>query len=243
MGFLNIFGSTHLEKGNKLANDKKFAEAIPHLVRAIELNQNPGFAAMKLAFCYQFMGKLSDAERAFGLAVELNPANVQGWIMRSIVQVWQGKLQDAAATARNGLRYAVTRTQELDCYLAVLQSLAVQIEAVGYHRCAGVRSAADYRRELDSNYQARGAIVREAQPVLDRCLGLAMESPDVHKFYALIDIYKYDLKNLVLHASELQRLDAAKYVEIRNEYLRCYGQELPSSNDVYKWVDWSRLDI
>ena len=54
---------------------------------------------MKLGLCYQSIGKLTDAEKSFGLAVQLNPANVQGWIMCSIVQSLQGRFWDAESTA------------------------------------------------------------------------------------------------------------------------------------------------
>ena len=229
MGIFNFSGGTALEKGNKLANKKRFSEAIPYLVQAVELNQQPAFAAKKLGLCYQFIGKLTDAEKSFELAVQLNPANVQGWVMCSVVQSLQGRFLDAETTAEQGLSYSVSENQELDCCLSILQALMMQIEAVGYHRCAGERPLIDYRSELDSFSSARIALVARTLPILDRCRRLAPSNPDLHRFNAFIALYDYDLTSLINSMQTLQRLYPSVCEELKVEFRRCYGREIPAT--------------
>ena len=226
MGIFNFSGSTALEKGNKLANKKRFAEAIPYLVQAVELNQQPAFAAMKLGLCYQFVGKLADAEKSFRLAVQLNPANVQGWIMCSIVQSLLGRFLDAEATAEQGLSYSVSENQEVDCCLAILQALMMQIEVVGYHRCVGKPPPIPYLPNLDTFSSARMALVARTLPILDRCRRLAPSNPNLHRFNAFIALYDYDFTSLINSMHTLQKLNPSVCEELKLECRRCYGREI-----------------
>lgn len=225
LGFLG--GKTALEKANELFNRNRLSDAIPHLVRAIELNQEPALTAAKLGTCYHHTGAWADAERAFFLAVRLNPANVQAWIMCSLAQTLQGKCADARVTARQGLGYAVAKNQELDCHLAILQSAAVETERVGYHRGPGARQSPEYRIELDTFRSARAKVLDEAKPVLARCLELAPENPNVHRFHALIAIYNAVPDEWTPHMAALQRLDFNLFQQLKEEFRRCYGREMP----------------
>jgi tetratricopeptide (TPR) repeat protein len=232
---MGLFGfmapKTYLETAENLYRSEHYAEAIPNYVRAIELNQRPAISALKLGLCYQFTNRFADAERAYALVVRLNPANVDGWKMCSIVQTFQGKFGEAKASAKQGLSYIVANDQELDCHFAFLQALAVQIESIGYHRCVGVVQVRDYCPELDSFRSDRIELVGEACPVLLRCLELAPRNPDVHRFHVLIAIYDYHPNDWVTHMSALQQVSPPLFEQLKGEFQRCYSRAMPMRNE------------
>src|SRR5208282_5607740 len=62
-----------LNYGSALSTRSKFAEAAPHFVRSYELK--PGWRAADFAgFAFQQSGDVSQAERWFSTALELNPS-------------------------------------------------------------------------------------------------------------------------------------------------------------------------
>jgi protein O-mannosyl-transferase len=83
-----------LNYGSALSARGKFADAIPHFVRSYELK--PGWRAADFAgFAYQQSADLSQADRWFTTALQLNPSLADGWFGLAQVHLQQHLPQQA----------------------------------------------------------------------------------------------------------------------------------------------------
>ncbi len=134
-----------LNYGSALSARGKFADAAPYFVRSYELK--PGWRAADFAgFAYQQAGDISQAERWFSTALQLDPTVATAWFGLGQVRLLQHRPQEAIPYLR--------------------KSLELQPEADGVHYEMGValeqvseRSAAieEYKTELQLHPYQSGA--------------------------------------------------------------------------------------
>lgn len=106
----------HLNLGAALSARGKYAEAAPHFVRSYELK--PGWRAADFAgFSYQNSGDLSQAERWFVRALEINPSLPDAWFAVGQIRLQQQRPAEAATYFQ--------------------KALAIQPDAEGYHYALG----------------------------------------------------------------------------------------------------------
>lgn len=92
-----------LNIGHEFAQREMYEEAIPHFIRAVELNESPALAHNNLGLCYVNTGRTDEAIAEFSKAIELDPARPHYAfnLATALVSVEQyGKALDAAKRAR-----------------------------------------------------------------------------------------------------------------------------------------------
>ena len=100
-----------LNYGAALSTREKYAEAAPHFARSYLLK--PGWRAADFAgFAYQKSGDLSQAERWYGLALQMNPTLAEAWFGLGQIRMEQQRPGEAAAF----LEKAIVNKPEADGY-------------------------------------------------------------------------------------------------------------------------------
>ncbi|MGA9510478.1 MAG: tetratricopeptide repeat protein [Candidatus Sulfotelmatobacter sp.] len=91
-----------LNYGSALSARGKFADAAPYFVRSYELK--PGWRAADFAgFAYQQAGDLSQAERWFTAALQMNPGLTAAWFGLGQVRLLEHRPEDAIAYLKTAL--------------------------------------------------------------------------------------------------------------------------------------------
>ena len=144
-----------LNYGSALSARGKFAEAAPHFARSYELK--PGWRAADFAgFAYQQSGDLSQAERWFRSALQLDPSLANAWFGLAQVSL----LQHLPKQAITNLRKALQLEPSADGYHYALGTALEQVS----QRSAAIE---EYQTELQLHpYQtgARKALERLQSP-------------------------------------------------------------------------------
>jgi tetratricopeptide (TPR) repeat protein len=144
-----------LNYGSALSARGKFTDAAPHFARSYELK--PGWRAADFAgFAYQQSGDLSQAERWFRTALQLDPALANAWFGLAQVSL----LQHLPEPAITYLKRALELEPSADGYHYALGTALEQV----WQRDAAIE---EYKTELQLHpYQtgARQALDREAFP-------------------------------------------------------------------------------
>jgi len=144
-----------LNYGSALSARGKFAEAAPHFARSYELK--PGWRAADFAgFAYQQSGDLSQAERWFRSALQLDPSLANAWFGLAQVSL----LQHLPEQAITNLRKALQLEPSADGYHYALGTALEQVS----QRSATIE---EYQTELQLHpYQtgARKALERLQSP-------------------------------------------------------------------------------
>jgi tetratricopeptide (TPR) repeat protein len=96
-----------LNYGSALSARGKFADAAPHFVRSYDLK--PGWRAADFAgFAYQQAGDLSQAERWFTAALQMNPGLATAWFGLGQIRLLQHRPQDAVFYLKRSLELEPT---------------------------------------------------------------------------------------------------------------------------------------
>jgi tetratricopeptide (TPR) repeat protein len=144
-----------LNYGSALSARGKFADAAPHFARSYELK--PGWRAADFAgFAYQQSGDLSQAERWFRTALQLDPSLANAWFGLAQVSL----LQHLPEQAITNLRKALQLEPSADGYHYALGTALEQVS----QRSAAIE---EYQTELQLHpYQtgARKALERLQSP-------------------------------------------------------------------------------
>jgi tetratricopeptide (TPR) repeat protein len=144
-----------LNYGSALSARGKFADAAPHFARSYELK--PGWRAADFAgFAYQQSGDLSQAERWFRSALQLDPSLANAWFGLAQVSL----LQHLPKQAITNLRKALQLEPSADGYHYALGTALEQVS----QRSAAIE---EYQTELQLHpYQtgARKALERLQSP-------------------------------------------------------------------------------
>ncbi|MGB7602033.1 MAG: tetratricopeptide repeat protein [Candidatus Sulfotelmatobacter sp.] len=122
-----------LNYGSALSARGKFADAAPHFVRSYDLK--PGWRAADFAgFAYQQAGDLSQAERWFGAALQMNPGLATAWFGLGQIRLLQRRPQDAIAYLKRSLELEPTADGVHYEMGTALEQISDQVSAIEEYR-------------------------------------------------------------------------------------------------------------
>ena len=134
-----------LNDGSALSARGKFADAAPHFVRSYELK--PGWRAADFAgFAYQQSGDLSQAERWFSTALQVDPTLATAWFGLGQIRLLEHRPQEAIPYLRRALELQPAAD-------GVHYEMGVALEQVS-ERSAAIE---EYRTELQLHPYQSGA--------------------------------------------------------------------------------------
>ena len=171
----------HLDKGNQLAAQQKFPEAIIEFRRAVQADPRLGPARLQLAIGYATTGDGVNALREYARAAELMPDDDSAQVKAGNFMLLAGQFQDAQGIADRMLK---RNAKNVDAQILIANALA------GLKDMNGAVSAFEKAVEMDPNrsstYTELGSVQLEkgdrekAEAAFRKAIEIDPKSADAH---------------------------------------------------------------
>ena len=159
--------------GSSYVKARRFAEAIPHLTAALELNPRDAIAHGHLGGAYLGLGRMPEAIRHFQQSTRLTPGDERAWLNLADALEKSARIADAAAAYRRAI---VINDESFEAHArlgTLLNSASRPLEALPhFRRLVVIRpGSANAHNDLASTLAAAG-LIEEAARHLRRALEL-----------------------------------------------------------------------